>query len=690
MEFAGNFTSPGFGVPPAISSGAVAAHWLHSEMNAEVSPLFVLNGVACVLLAWRLYMSTKMRRSLYANMRYFYLHGRSFFAGASLMKLQEFLDTAALYGLFRIADDCVDDVDDHASRRQRLADFEGKFWKAWKSQDQDCYHLHPVLPSVIEACSRLNFPEEFFECFFSRMRADTGVNICQNMEDCYWYMEGSAAVIGDFMLPIMMPDATEEERDLARPYAKDLGRAFQLTNFCRDIDEDIDIQRQYVPVDLCNKHGVDLLKRTEKQEGFRALIEEMFEECDKLYKAGDTGITLLPERVRPVVVVASRFYQGIQDEIRKRDYNVFDKRVGVPTKKKIQIAMNEISLGLTLKMLAAEWLLLTLFFLDEVTIPFVSLLAIYQVCEVVAWPGLTYYGFHCVCTLPALALAFLYARSQAETPEYFTMACKWMAFFAVLATVYTTAWDNYLVYAGIWSYPAHGHTLGVIGYVPIEEYAFFTIQTVIVGMLWTAFGRCTKVPHFRSATNSRHVGLIAFALWMIAGCRLLFIQQTLYMGLITVWSVPILAFQWAFGADALMAQKNSWQKPLLYSWVFLCIIDRWAIRNGCWNIDVASTLPRTDFLPIEEAYFFLVTSTMCIWGLQLFMTVSVMDCSPEVAFWRAVFWCRKTSEQTLGSWVPLPIVARRCLSDMAVDTATRLLGIMSASPVEVMSQKKDM
>ena len=107
-------------------------------------------------------------------------------------------------------------------------------------------------------------------------------------------------MVGEFMLPILMPDSTQAEIDRATPHALDLGKAFQLTNFSRDVDEDLDIQRQYVPVELCEKHGVDLWKRTSNQEGFRDMMEEMYRRCDDYYESADKGIALLPERIRPV------------------------------------------------------------------------------------------------------------------------------------------------------------------------------------------------------------------------------------------------------------------------------------------------------------------------------------------------------------------------------------------------------
>jgi len=295
-------------------------------------------------------------------------------------------------------------------------------------------------------------------------------------------------------------------------------------------------------------------------------------------------------------------------------------------------------------MIVAEITLLVAFFLDDVTIPFVMILGLYQLCEAFSW-GMTYYGFHCLFTLPQLAVLFYYAKKSAETPEYFRLACKWMAVLCVVATAYSTPWDNYLVASGVWGYGGAGKTLGVIGYVPIEEYAFFSIQTLIVGLIWTAHARCAIIPHFRAHKSKRTQGIVAFALLTIIGVLLLQVQRARYLGLITVWAMPILAVQWAFGADALMAQRFIWLKPLLYSWFYLCIIDRWAIRNGCWSINPKQTLPVIDWLPLEEAYFFLVTTTMCTWGLQLAMNVTSLDCPQSVPFRRVFYWCRKGNDE---------------------------------------------
>ena len=650
VVFAGHLTHPGPGIPPALASGATAARLLHAKLSP---PCFTVEsgvlGFALFLLVYRFALRTELQRSRRACIHLFYNHGRTFFAGASLMAPQQLIDTAAVYGLMRIADDCVDDVDKFEERRRRLVEFEAIFWRCWHARSASEAD-HQVMPAVIETSVRLGYPDDLFERFFKAMRSDIAEHICHTWDDVLEYIEGSAAVVGEFMLPILMPNSSAEEIDEARPHAKDLGRAFQLTNFSRDIDEDWDIQRQYIPVELCKKHGVDLSKRTSRQDGFPDMMEEMYKRCDAYYASGDVGIALLPERMRPVVRVASKLYQSIQDEVRKRNYNVFEERCRVSTKKKMKLASELTEGKVALKMIAAEVLLITVCFLYQIAVPVCFLVAAWQFCKYFSWSGLTYTGFHCIFTLPALALVTWLARRSAPSPAYFQLACKSSALLCVVASIWTTPWDNYLVYKGIWDYPNAGFVLGVIGYVPFEEYAFFSIETCFVCMVWVCQGEVQVIPHFRSRGSARMLGLATLCLLFCSSGCMITTHAGYYLGLIISWSTPVLAVQWAFGADALMAQKEAWMRPLLISWTYLCMIDRWAIQNGCWNINVAYTLPRLDYLPLEEAYFFLVTSTMCTWGLQLAMNVGTLDCDAVVAVRRVVTWARKVEHPVPGQW----------------------------------------
>lgn len=160
LVFASHLTNPGPGIPPALASGGTAANLLHAKLNPAWLTLKAFMVALCLLaIVWRLSLRTELQRAQRECMRLFYNHGRTFFADASLMNVQQFLDTAALYGLFRIADDCVDDVDDHDERKRRLDEFEGIFWRCWEAKSASELD-HPIMPAVIDTSLRHGFKRE--------------------------------------------------------------------------------------------------------------------------------------------------------------------------------------------------------------------------------------------------------------------------------------------------------------------------------------------------------------------------------------------------------------------------------------------------------------------------------------------------------------------------------------------------
>jgi lycopene cyclase domain-containing protein len=122
----------------------------------------------------------------------------------------------------------------------------------------------------------------------------------------------------------------------------------------------------------------------------------------------------------------------------------------------------------------------------------------------------------------------------------------------LIAVVYTSPWDNYLVYKGVWGYP-DGRVLFSIGYVPIEEYLFFVIQTILTGSFLMALGRhMTSLPQPISIPPGliRSLGAAFFLLLFLIGVIALRFDKGTYLGLILVWSAPILALQWGFGGGS--------------------------------------------------------------------------------------------------------------------------------------------
>jgi phytoene synthase len=186
----------------------------------------------------------------------------------------------------------------------------------------------PVMAAVVHTVITCGIDPECFDRFFNAMAMDLTTTSYQTWEDLCTYMEGSAAVIGEMMLPVLGPTS-----EAAKAPARSLGLAFQLTNFLRDVDEDLDRGRVYLPQDDLRLFDVDLGRRSVTPE-WRAFLAYEIERNRALYSFADTGIAMLPPRSARCVGTARVLYAQILDQIERNDYDVFSRRARVPTLRK--------------------------------------------------------------------------------------------------------------------------------------------------------------------------------------------------------------------------------------------------------------------------------------------------------------------------------------------------------------------
>lgn len=237
----------------------------------------------------------------------------------------------ALYGFCRYADDIVDDLGRKATSAQRqaaLADFGDRFFAdldRGRSDDR-------VLKAVVHTVKAFDIDPDCFRRFLRSMAMDFTVETYETFEDLLDYMDGSAAVIGEMMLPILEPVSAE-----AHDHARDLGIAFQLSNFLRDVAEDLDRGRVYVPQEDLRKFGADPWRREATPE-WCDLMAFQVARTRRYYESADLGIPLLPPSSARCIRGARLLYSGILVEIEKAGYDVFAQRVRVPTWKKLAVA----------------------------------------------------------------------------------------------------------------------------------------------------------------------------------------------------------------------------------------------------------------------------------------------------------------------------------------------------------------
>lgn len=270
-------------------------------------------------------------------------HGTTYYWGARLLPVSQRVDVYAVYALCRLADDIVDEPDtvdlavpSHPDPAVRLRLFEDSFTEALAAGGS----AEPVMAAVVDSLTRRGTDLECFDRFFRAMELDLTRETWQSWEELRdGYMEGSAAVIGEMMLPVLEPHTP-----LAQGPARSLGLAFQLTNFLRDVGEDLDRGRVYLPQEDLARHGADPALRTVTPQ-WRAMMAEQIERNRGLYRDAARGVAMLPRPAARCVATALRMYSLILRLIEEADYDVFAGRQRVPGPTKVAILADVLARG---------------------------------------------------------------------------------------------------------------------------------------------------------------------------------------------------------------------------------------------------------------------------------------------------------------------------------------------------------
>ncbi|MCI4063637.1 phytoene/squalene synthase family protein [Micromonospora sp. R77] len=265
-------------------------------------------------------------------------HGRTYYLATRLLPAWKRRHVHALYGFTRYADEIVDRTEDlpPAERAARLEEWSARFVAGLHGEPVD----DPLLPAVLHTIAVFDLDRGDFASFLRSMAMDLTVMAYPTYDDLLDYMEGSAAVIGTMMLPIL----GSSDPAAAREPARQLGFAFQLTNFIRDVAEDLDRGRTYLPDEDLAKFDVtreDLLAakaagRTTPR--IRELIEYEVTRAQAHYAAAAPGIPLLSPASQACMRTAYALYGGILDEVAAQDYDVFVRRALVPQRRRMAVA----------------------------------------------------------------------------------------------------------------------------------------------------------------------------------------------------------------------------------------------------------------------------------------------------------------------------------------------------------------
>ena len=248
-------------------------------------------------------------------------HGRTYYLATRLLPRSKRPHVHALYGFARYADELVDAPDPDPDALVPWAD---RFLDDLKSGGDPRDSQDAVSRAVIHTARVWGLPVEHFEAFLTSMRMDLTVTGYPTYADLERYMYGSAAVIGLLMVPILEP-----VDDAAYPPARALGEAFQLTNFIRDVGEDLRRGRVYLPQEDLARFGVtraDLAGPT-PNDRVTSLLRFEIDRTRALYREAAPGIELLHPTSRDCVATAMRLYGGILDAVERSGYDVLSTRV---------------------------------------------------------------------------------------------------------------------------------------------------------------------------------------------------------------------------------------------------------------------------------------------------------------------------------------------------------------------------
>ena len=262
-------------------------------------------------------------------------HGKTYYLATLLLPPAKRPYVHALYGFARYADEIVDDLASTLTESQKAEqlkiwgdDFLAKF-DSGETND-------PVCLAVLDTVRRWNIPRAHFEAFLHSMTMDLTVTEYQTYEDLYEYVYGSAAVIGLQMVPILEPTSQD-----AYKYATELGVAFQLANFIRDVGEDLERGRVYLPLTELAQFGVtraDLEARIATPQ-IKAALEFQISRVRQLEESSRAGIAMLGQAAQPCIETARILYCGIVDAVKGIDYEVFTKRATVSLTRRLQVAL---------------------------------------------------------------------------------------------------------------------------------------------------------------------------------------------------------------------------------------------------------------------------------------------------------------------------------------------------------------
>jgi lycopene cyclase domain-containing protein len=242
---------------------------------------------------------------------------------------------------------------------------------------------------------------------------------------------------------------------------------------------------------------------------------------------------------------------------------------------------------------------------------------------------MTYFGFLIrFLFIPIIIfLVITWWDNKKPTPGFVNGRAVWIAILVhvILAVVYTTPWDNYLVATGVWYYNPKLVTGIVFGYVPIEEYTFFVVETILSGLWWWFLARRVSSPReFHPSKTGRIVSFFILLIVWVIFTALFFSgnKPITYLSITLFWALPAIFPQLLYGADILWHHRKLVFWSIFIPGLYLSLMDIIALKETTWSIAKNQTTGILFFgiLPLEEVVFFFITNILITFGMTLLLS----------------------------------------------------------------------
>ncbi|HTY61814.1 MAG TPA: presqualene diphosphate synthase HpnD [Acidobacteriota bacterium] len=243
----------------------------------------------------------------------------------------------AVYAFMRYCDDISDGSDSRNSKQERL--------RAWRAQldavSAGTMQDNPILPAFRDTVNNFSIPAQYFHWIIDGAEMDLDVAQYETFQDLYKYCFNVASAVGLVCLQIF---GYSDER--ARQYAEQCGIAFQLTNILRDVKEDAENGRLYLPMEDLRKfeYSPDELRRGVVDGRFRALMQFEAKRAREYYAAARNLLPLVERSSRPALWAMIQIYERILDTIERRQYDVFRNPVHLASTEKVTIALKALGM----------------------------------------------------------------------------------------------------------------------------------------------------------------------------------------------------------------------------------------------------------------------------------------------------------------------------------------------------------